>query len=207
VVGRGRGESGGNGSINTGNGFYGGLRFTQSTWAADGGPAFAPRADLATPAQQITVAERVLATQGIGAWPVCGKHLTSGTTQVAAAPAQAAPVQSVPVASAPVPAAPVPAAVPGPSAATTATAGSSVPGHAAADTPAPRRASVETTTPRHAAPTADHSADTYTVQSGDTLSTIADAQGVPGGWRTLWHDNTGVVANPDLIYAGELIGL
>src|SRR4051812_20117668 len=84
-------ESGGNWQINTGNGYYGGLQFSQSTWAGYGGTAMAPRADLASPAQQIAVAERVLAGQGVGAWPVCGKNLTGGTTSVAAAPVVAAP--------------------------------------------------------------------------------------------------------------------
>ncbi|MBX7552209.1 LysM peptidoglycan-binding domain-containing protein [Streptomyces sp. tea 10] len=64
-------ESGGDWSINTGNGFYGGLQFTRSTWAAYGGTAYAPRADLASRAEQINVAEAVLAQQGPGAWPVC----------------------------------------------------------------------------------------------------------------------------------------
>ena len=68
-------ESGGNWSINTGNGYYGGLQFSQSTWTAYGGGTYAPRADLATKAQQIAVAERVLAGQGPGAWPVCGRSL------------------------------------------------------------------------------------------------------------------------------------
>jgi len=65
-------ESGGNWSANTGNGFYGGLQFTQSTWDAYGGGQYASSANLATPGQQVAVAERVLAGQGIGAWPVCG---------------------------------------------------------------------------------------------------------------------------------------
>lgn len=65
-------ESGGNWAINTGNGYYGGLQFSSSTWAAYGGRRFASRADLASKGQQITVAERVLAAQGAGAWPVCG---------------------------------------------------------------------------------------------------------------------------------------
>ena len=67
-------ESGGNWSINTGNGFYGGLQFTEGTWLANGGGQYASSADVATPAQQIAVAERVLASQGIGAWPVCGTN-------------------------------------------------------------------------------------------------------------------------------------
>jgi Transglycosylase-like domain/LysM domain len=65
-------ESGGNWSASTGNGFYGGLQFTEGTWLANGGGQYAPSASLATPAQQIAVAQRVLASQGIGAWPVCG---------------------------------------------------------------------------------------------------------------------------------------
>jgi len=65
-------ESSGNWAANTGNGFYGGLQFTPSTWAAFGGTQYAASADQATQGQQITVAENVLAAQGPGAWPVCG---------------------------------------------------------------------------------------------------------------------------------------
>ena len=65
-------ESGGNWSANTGNGFYGGLQFTEQTWLGYGGGQYAASANLASPAQQIAVAQRVLAGQGIGAWPVCG---------------------------------------------------------------------------------------------------------------------------------------
>lgn len=69
-------ESGGNWAINTGNGYHGGLQFTQGTWAAHGGGQYAPSANMATREQQIAVAERVLATQGRGAWPVCGGGLS-----------------------------------------------------------------------------------------------------------------------------------
>ena len=69
-------ESGGNWNINTGNGYYGGLQFGSSTWNAYGGRAYAARADLATKAEQIAVAEQVLAAQGKGAWPICGRGLT-----------------------------------------------------------------------------------------------------------------------------------
>ncbi|MFE9934600.1 transglycosylase family protein [Streptomyces sp. NPDC005533] len=64
-------ESRGNWSIDTGNGFDGGLQFTSSTWAEFGGHQYASRAHLATKQQQITIAEKVLATQGPRAWPVC----------------------------------------------------------------------------------------------------------------------------------------
>ena len=68
-------ESSGNWSINTGNGYYGGLQFSASTWAGHGGTAYAPRADLATREEQIAVGEAVLASQGKGAWPTCGRNL------------------------------------------------------------------------------------------------------------------------------------
>ena len=66
-------ESGGNWSASTGNGFYGGLQFSEQTWLAYGGGQYASSANLATEAQQIAVAQRVLGGQGVGAWPVCGQ--------------------------------------------------------------------------------------------------------------------------------------
>ncbi|MCY1138140.1 transglycosylase family protein [Actinoplanes sp. Pm04-4] len=66
-------ESGGNWSINTGNGYYGGLQFSRSTWKAYGGTKYASTANKATKAEQIKIAEKVLKGQGIGAWPTCGK--------------------------------------------------------------------------------------------------------------------------------------
>lgn len=64
-------ESGGNWSINTGNGFSGGLQFTPSTWHANGGSGSPQNASRE---EQIRVAENVLHSQGIGAWPVCGRR-------------------------------------------------------------------------------------------------------------------------------------
>ncbi len=72
-------ESGGNWAINTGNGYQGGLQFSPSTWAGHGGTKYAPTADQATKAQQIEIAERVLAGQGEGAWPTCGTGLSGHT--------------------------------------------------------------------------------------------------------------------------------
>jgi resuscitation-promoting factor RpfA len=82
-------ESGGNWAINTGNGYHGGLQFSQGTWASHGGGEYATSANQATRDQQIAVAERVLATQGKGAWPVCGRGLSAATPRnvVADAPA------------------------------------------------------------------------------------------------------------------------
>jgi hypothetical protein len=66
-------ESGGNWSTNTGNGYYGGLQFSHATWIAYGGGAYASNANGASRSAQIAVAQRVLAAQGPGAWPVCGR--------------------------------------------------------------------------------------------------------------------------------------
>lgn len=93
-------ESSGNWKINTGNGYYGGLQFSQSTWVAYGGKQYAPRADLASRTQQILTAERVLASQGPGAWPVCGAR--AGLSRSGPAPQlqsyKARPRASVPAA-------------------------------------------------------------------------------------------------------------
>jgi resuscitation-promoting factor RpfA len=67
-------ESGGNWSINTGNGYYGGLQFSDRTWDGFGGERYASTANRATKAQQITIAKKVLNVQGPGAWPTCGKR-------------------------------------------------------------------------------------------------------------------------------------
>ena len=68
-------ESGNNWSTNTGNGYYGGLQFSQSTWQANGGSGHAHQASRE---EQIRVAENVLRTQGLGAWGVCGRRATGG---------------------------------------------------------------------------------------------------------------------------------
>lgn len=84
-------ESSGNWSTNTGNGFYGGLQFTQSTWEAFGGSG---QANHASKAEQIRVAENVLVGQGVGAWPVCGQYLTTGVSDVAEPVTYEAPAQT-----------------------------------------------------------------------------------------------------------------
>ncbi|MFR9750834.1 resuscitation-promoting factor Rpf1 domain-containing protein [Nocardia sp. 004] len=68
-------EAGGNWGINTGNGYHGGLQFSPSTWNAHGGQQYAPTANQATREEQIVVAEKVLASQGWGAWPSCSAKL------------------------------------------------------------------------------------------------------------------------------------
>ncbi|MET9629139.1 transglycosylase family protein [Lentzea sp. NPDC006480] len=81
-------EASGNWGANTGNGYYGGLQFTQGTWNANGGsgnPANASRAE------QIRVAENVLRTQGAKAWPVCSQRVGAYAGKTAPAPQQAQP--------------------------------------------------------------------------------------------------------------------
>jgi resuscitation-promoting factor RpfA len=144
-------ESSGNWAINTGNGYYGGLQFSAGTWAAYGGTEYAPRADLATKAQQIAVAERTLDGQGPGAWPSCGKALDPSAPGAGAAPA-----------------APALAAAPAPAAA---------------------------------------GGGAYTVQAGDTLGRIASAQGVAGGWQSLYAANDDRLSSPDRIAVGQVLQL
>jgi len=82
-------ESSGNWAINTGNGYQGGLQFSPGTWSGHGGGQFAPAANMATREQQIAIAEKVLATQGRGAWPVCGRGLSGPTPRNVTTPAPA----------------------------------------------------------------------------------------------------------------------
>ncbi|WP_269779161.1 transglycosylase family protein [Propioniciclava soli] len=92
-------ESGGRWNINTGNGYYGGLQFSSSTWRAYGGREFAPNAHQATREQQIVIAQRTLAGQGPGAWPTCGKRAGLTRANGGAASASAATTAAAPTAS------------------------------------------------------------------------------------------------------------
>jgi nucleoid-associated protein YgaU len=92
-------ESSGNWHINTGNGYYGGLQFLPSTWRAFGGSGSAAAA---SKAQQIVVAERVLANQGWAAWPACSAKLgLSGKSGSIASSTASAPPKSASPTSAP----------------------------------------------------------------------------------------------------------
>ncbi|MEV7216652.1 transglycosylase family protein [Kitasatospora cineracea] len=168
-------ESGGNWSTNTGNSFYGGLQFTSSTWRAFGGGQYAARADQASRAQQIAVAERVLASQGPGAWPVCSKR--AGLAR-GGAPAEVS--------------------------ADTASRSEERP--AAPREPAQKPAARPQAAPRDDAP--QNAAGGYTVQDGDTLSGIAAAQRVAGGWERIYRANQQLIgADPDLIVPGQVLAL
>lgn len=103
-------EAGGNWSINTGNGYHGGLQFSPSTWNAYGGQEFATYAFQASREQQIAVAERVLAAQGWGAWPSCSARLGLNAAPTPRDVAAPAPVPAAVAYDAPV-VAPAPAPV------------------------------------------------------------------------------------------------
>ncbi|MEW1612815.1 MULTISPECIES: transglycosylase family protein [unclassified Streptomyces] len=168
-------ESSGNWSINTGNGYYGGLQFSGPTWAAFGGTQYAPRADLATRDQQIAIAERVLDGQGPGAWPSCSVEagLTRGGDAPGTTPQSAGdrPVRSAAPQSAP---------------------------------PRQPRATPAAATPTHV----PGKREAYTVAGGDSLSGIADAERVRGGWQRLYAANRTVIGdNPDMIFPGQRLSL
>lgn len=68
-------ESGGDWHINTGNGYYGGLQFSASSWRAVGGTKYAPLPHQATPQEQVAAAEKLRASGGWGHWPACARKL------------------------------------------------------------------------------------------------------------------------------------
>lgn len=208
-------ESGGNWSINTGNGFYGGLQFTQQSWngvGMSGSPATATRA------QQIEAGERLLAIQGWGAWPACSAKLglygktgaaptyTEPTTTVAAQ-SQTQQTYTAPAAQA-APAAPAaqaaPAAVEAPAAAPVAPVAPAAP---AVEAPAAPAAAPAVEAPVAAAPVAapKAAAGTYTVVPGDSLSLIAAKLGVAGGYQAIAAANTDIIYNVDLIFPGQVL--
>ncbi|MFC8074316.1 transglycosylase family protein [Streptomyces sp. NPDC057307] len=168
-------ESGGNWSINTGNGYSGGLQFSPSTWAAYGGTAFASSADQASKSQQIQIAEKVLAGQGKGAWPSCGVGLSNASNN----------------------------------------AGSD--DSAQQQAPAPKAAPKQESAPRAAQEQPASRSETrgpikkgdgeYKVKAGDTLSKIADAKKVEGGWKKLFDLNKDIVENADEIFPGQQLHL
>jgi len=188
-------ESGGNWSINTGNGYYGGLQFSSSTWAAYGGTSYAATADQASKSQQIAIGEKVLAAQGKGAWPTCGVGLSS--TPYGGGSAPAAPSTSTPSSSSGSQGAPATRATEQPS---TRTAEQ----HAARSAERPAVQKTVTTPTGEKVKKGDGE---YKVVKGDTLSSIAEKKHVKGGWQKLFKLNKDIVADADVIYPGQQLHL
>ncbi|MER6159003.1 transglycosylase family protein [Streptomyces sp. NPDC001868] len=172
-------ESGGNWRINTGNGYYGGLQFSASTWRAYGGTAYAATADKASKAQQIAIATKVQRAQGWGAWPICsGRAGASGSAPAAPSTGSAAGKPTRPADS----------------------AGSGKPAKSAKSAPAK--------TPARPAGHPDRSASRgdYTVRQGDTLSGIATRHGTT--WRQVYAANKAVIGgDPNMIVPGQRLDL
>lgn len=175
-------ESGGNWSINTGNGYYGGLQFSGGTWRAYGGGAYASTANRASRGQQIAIAERVLSAQGWGAWPSCSSRLsadaragrtTSRSVQrrdLARSYRHSHHVRTL-----------------------------------SASTLSASTRSARTVKKRV---TSSAAWGSYVVRSGDTLSLIATRKGVRGGWESLYARNRATIgANPNLIFVGQRLSL
>ncbi|MER7868727.1 transglycosylase family protein [Streptomyces cellulosae] len=254
-------ESGGSWSQNTGNGYYGGLQLTQDDWENYGGLEFAPSADAASRNQQITVAERILADQGVGKWRACG--LLTGLNQDTASPNVDPGVptdddrddsllglggtgtSSGSADSGDSSASPSPSATSGssgssgkatsdagadasPSASATpegdesdksgqSTGSSAVTESEGSNSGRHRGPSAEegatadagtASSGRHASRSADTPAgiddDRYTVQTGDSLASIADSLALTGGWAALYVENQQVIGDdPNLILPGQ----
>lgn len=170
-------ESGGNWHINTGNGYYGGLQFSASTWRAYGGSAYAPTADQASREQQIAVAGKVQSAQGWGAWPVCSARAgASGAAPAAATTGNTAATQPArPAPSKPAPSKPA---------------------------EAPQRSTEHTN--RSASRSVAHG--NYTVREGDTLSKIAARHGTTWQ-RIYAANKSVIGGNPDLIVPGQRLAV
>ncbi|MEU2777619.1 transglycosylase family protein [Streptomyces sp. NPDC007162] len=179
-------ESGGNWAINTGNGYYGGLQFSASTWAAYGGTAYAPQANQATKAQQIQIAEKVLAAQGKGAWPVCGKGL-SGAAYTGGGSSSSGSSSSGSSSS---------------GAGTSSRTTDTQPASRSAERPAAKK-TVTTPTGKKVR----KGDGEYKVVKGDTLSSIAEKHKVKGGWQALFKLNKDIVDDADVIYPGQQLHL
>jgi LysM repeat protein len=184
-------ESGGNWSINTGNGFYGGLQFTKGTWKGYGGTKYASTANKASRSEQIAIAEKVLRGQGIGAWPVCGKkggstkHYASSNTSGSHS-SKSTHHKST-------------------QKSTTHKSSHTSKSVTHKSSTTHRKATTASKVTRSTSVKA--TGKTYVVRSGDTLSAIATRNHVKGGWHALYQLNSGIISDANLIFPGQRIAL
>ncbi|MER6910243.1 transglycosylase family protein [Streptomyces sp. NPDC000594] len=176
--------------INTGNGYFGGLQFTQSTWDAYGGRDYAPRADLASRDQQIAVAERVLKGQGPGAWPNCSQRagLVRGGEAPAISPQGDRADRTDPREDSRT------------DRKDSRTDRKDTGGTRDARATPPRGTPQQKVSPT----TVPTQREGYTIAQGDSLSRIAHTKQVRGGWQQLYAQNRAEVGpDPDLIHPGQ----
>lgn len=204
-------ESSGDWSINTGNGYYGGLQFAQSTWEGFGGTEYAPRADLASKEEQIAVAEETLEGQGWGAWGCAdARHSGEGSSNETGTESQASD-EEVPETSES-----EPQSVPEEDAVEEEFV--EEPQESVQEAPEPveePEVIEEPVEPQEPAqdsveqeqvtePTPEVSGNTYVVQEGDTLQSIAEDHDVDGGYQTLFELNP-EITDPHVIIVGDEI--
>ncbi|WP_334122323.1 transglycosylase family protein [Glutamicibacter sp.] len=213
-------ESGGNWSINTGNGYYGGLQFSLSTWKAFGGSGMPNQA---SKAEQIRIATKVQASQGWGAWPACTAKLgisgtptggsssdsssstqTKSTTQKSTT--QSKSTTSTKSTTSAKKSTQTQQATPKASTTTKTSTNNSVKStkQVAPSTSGKRAASTTQATTFNI--DVKDSGKNYTVKSGDTLAKIADQLGVDD-WRGLFVLNDDQLSNPDLIMVGQTLNV
>ena len=229
-------ESSGNWSINTGNGYYGGVQISLATWNGAGGKAYATRPDLATKAEQIAVAERILLQQGWGAWPSCSKQLGLQTPPKPAPKPKPTPKPVPKPAPKPTPKpvpkptpkpAPTPKPVPKPTPKpvpkpTPKPVPKPTPKPVPKPTPKPTPKppvpkptpkpvpvpSPRPTPPPRPTPVPAPAPARYTVRVGDTLSALAVRFHVKGGWPALYQLNRAAVGpDPDVLLPGTVLRL
>jgi resuscitation-promoting factor RpfA len=183
-------ESSGNWSINTGNGYYGGLQFSQSTWNAFGGQEYASRADLATKEQQIAIAEKTLAGQGWGAWACAYAGGGEGPSQRSVSSSSSSNASSNEQSS---------------SSSNQASRGSRSTNNDQQQSSRNSRSSNDNDRSSSSVSSGSAADGSYTVASGDTLYKIAAANGVAGGWEAVYRANADIIPDPDLIFPGQVI--
>ncbi|MFF3847669.1 transglycosylase family protein [Streptomyces sp. NPDC002328] len=184
-------ESGGDWHINTGNGYYGGLQFSASTWRAFGGAQYASTADKASKSQQISVATKVQRSQGWGAWPTCSARAGASGSAPSGGSASADSGSSTSKSYG--------------SKSTGSSKKSSSGSSKKSSTGSSKKSSAASGSVERSAGSGHSSRDSsrgdYTVREGDTLSTIAAGNGTT--WQRLYAANKDAVgANPDLIMPG-----
>ncbi|MFJ5265922.1 transglycosylase family protein [Streptomyces sp. NPDC088387] len=177
-------ESGGDWSINTGNGYSGGVQFSPSTWAAYGGTKYAAAAYQASKAQQIEIAEKVLAGQGKGAWPVCGVGLSNAAYNGGGSTTPSQPSTE----------------------SQSGTDRSSEEQSASRSQERPAAPKKETVTTPTGAKVKKGDGE-YKVVKGDSLSAIAAEHDVKGGWAKLFDLNKDIVDDADVIFPGQQLHL
>ena len=185
-------ESGGNWGINTGNGYYGGLQFADGTWDGNGGEKYASRADLATRAEQIVIASKLLNSSGWGPWPACSSRLGLGADEKREALATAEAIK---------------ARLSGDQTSSSDTTTADSTKSSAEKVGEDNRVQTERAN-RGKHRKAVASGDVYVVRRGDTLSAIARNRDVPGGWQKLYRINKATIgSNPGLIHPGQRLHL